>query len=158
MRCISDRYGIHVIHTIKKAFPSLAITFTLLSSDVAKTMQFINKKKMRSLNIKATRVQHHHASAILGQRRQYWAKPMPSESDASMQNLSHLNDAQSGASFHLQSASQISPTQSPIDESANNQTRLNITRVSGIDKQQEKTDSSTKVAEWIAALKAPHQR
>ena len=162
MCCISDQYGTHVIHAIKKEFPSLAMAFTLLGSDVEKAMQFINKKKIPPLSIKATAMQHQQASAILGQRtqsRQCWTKPTPAEIDASMQNLSRLGNAQSDASFHFKSASQILPIQDmPIDENASNQARLNIAQVFGIDKKQEKTDLSKKIAQWIDVLETPYQR
>lgn len=162
MRCISNQYGTHVIHAIKKEFPSLAMAFTLLGSDVEKAMQFINKKKIPSLSIKAATMQHQKANAILGQgkqSRQYWTKPTPAEIDANTQSLSHLDDAQSDASFHFKSASQISPIQDmSIDESASNQARLNIAKVFGIDKKQEKTDLSTKIAQWIDRLETPYQR
>ena len=162
MQCISDQYGIHVIHAIKKEFPSLAMTFALLGSDVEKAMRFINQKKIPSLNIKTAQIQHDQASAILGHRtqpRQHWVKPTPTEIDANMESLAQLDDAQSDASFNFKSASQISPTQDTFtDESAHHQARLNIADVFGIDKQLKKTDLTTKVTKWIDALEAPRQR
>lgn len=68
MHHISDQYGLHAIHAFKKEFPFLARTFTLLCSDIKKTMQFINKKKIPSLRIKAAHMQYNDASTILGNR------------------------------------------------------------------------------------------